>query len=208
MRRPTVNNTEFCGDFPAAHSMDTEWFAADRLGHVAVFRTQEDGPMPVIAASPVPFDCESWFLAALCRSGSAFRFDLSDMVADGKVYECRYADYASNLVTATEVPAEKVASMPYMDEEYSLLWLTSDEHIKSIEGASDWYRVPSRDKVLVHGLFAAPMIAEFSYRGWLRRAWLYCRLDPTRFGIFTYEYQGYMGPPFDPIAERALQRMH
>src|SRR5215831_3452120 len=30
-------------DFPAAHSMDVEWFAVDAQGSVAVFQTGEDG---------------------------------------------------------------------------------------------------------------------------------------------------------------------
>jgi hypothetical protein len=33
-------------DFPAAHSMDTEWFAVDRDGQVALFFTGENGSMP------------------------------------------------------------------------------------------------------------------------------------------------------------------
>jgi hypothetical protein len=33
-------------DFPAAHSMDTTWFAIDRDGHVGVFDTGETGPVP------------------------------------------------------------------------------------------------------------------------------------------------------------------
>ncbi len=33
-------------DFPAAHSMDTEWFAVDKCGHVAIFDGGEDGPVP------------------------------------------------------------------------------------------------------------------------------------------------------------------
>jgi hypothetical protein len=33
-------------DFPAAHSMDTEWFAVDRDGQVALFLTGENGSMP------------------------------------------------------------------------------------------------------------------------------------------------------------------
>jgi hypothetical protein len=33
-------------DFPAAHSMDTEWFAVDRDGHVASFFTGSDGIVP------------------------------------------------------------------------------------------------------------------------------------------------------------------
>jgi hypothetical protein len=33
-------------DFPAAHSMDTMWFAVDRDGHVAVFESGEAGAVP------------------------------------------------------------------------------------------------------------------------------------------------------------------
>ena len=37
-------------DHPAAHSMDTAWYAVDRDGHVAVFDSQEDGVVPESAA--------------------------------------------------------------------------------------------------------------------------------------------------------------
>jgi hypothetical protein len=33
-------------DYPAAHSMDTNWFAIDARGHVGVFTTGEPGHMP------------------------------------------------------------------------------------------------------------------------------------------------------------------
>ena len=36
-------------DFPAAHSMDTSWYAVDKCGHVAVFWSGEDGPVPEAA---------------------------------------------------------------------------------------------------------------------------------------------------------------
>jgi hypothetical protein len=36
--------TEF--DYPAAHSMDTAWYAVDEAGHVATFWTGENGPLP------------------------------------------------------------------------------------------------------------------------------------------------------------------
>jgi hypothetical protein len=37
-------------DFPAAHSMDTAWFAVDRDGNVALFETGEAGALPAGAA--------------------------------------------------------------------------------------------------------------------------------------------------------------
>ncbi len=36
-------------DYPAAHSMDTAWFAVDRDGHVAIFETGEAGAVPTEA---------------------------------------------------------------------------------------------------------------------------------------------------------------
>ena len=37
---------ERCGDYPAAHSMDTTWFAVDGKGHVGCFHTGRDGVVP------------------------------------------------------------------------------------------------------------------------------------------------------------------
>lgn len=37
-------------DFPAAHSMDSTWFAVDKAGHVALFATGADGAVPNQAA--------------------------------------------------------------------------------------------------------------------------------------------------------------
>jgi len=37
----------FDADYPAAHSMDTTWFAVDEEGHVAAFVTGESGAMPI-----------------------------------------------------------------------------------------------------------------------------------------------------------------
>jgi hypothetical protein len=38
-------------DFPAAHSMDTAWYAVDRDGHVGVFVTGPEGALPQAAAA-------------------------------------------------------------------------------------------------------------------------------------------------------------
>jgi hypothetical protein len=58
-------------DFPAAHSMDTEWFAVDRDGQVAVFVSGENGSVP---ADAPPGDIDD-VLGAL---GSAISFENSD----------------------------------------------------------------------------------------------------------------------------------
>ena len=38
-------------DFPAAHSMDTTWFAVDAEGNIGEFATGEDGALPIAAES-------------------------------------------------------------------------------------------------------------------------------------------------------------
>src|SRR4051812_12625276 len=42
--------------YPASHSMDTEWYAIDRAGNVAVFVTGEAGFIPKGAAGDLVFD--------------------------------------------------------------------------------------------------------------------------------------------------------
>ena len=47
-------------DYPAAHSMDTEWFAVDKCGHVAVFHSGEEGAVPEGAPFVYDFLSASW----------------------------------------------------------------------------------------------------------------------------------------------------
>jgi len=53
-------------DFPAAHSMDTCWYAVDGAGHVAVFLSGENGPVPQGAD---PDKHLGWFLRLLDNDG-------------------------------------------------------------------------------------------------------------------------------------------
>ncbi len=36
-------------DYPAAHSMDTYWFAVDEVGHIGMFYSGENGHVPDLA---------------------------------------------------------------------------------------------------------------------------------------------------------------
>jgi hypothetical protein len=62
-------------DFPAAHSMDTMWFAVDADGHVAVFDSGEGGGVPDAAYVDDPYG----LARALAATGDDdFDLDLSD----------------------------------------------------------------------------------------------------------------------------------
>ena len=43
-------------DYPAAHSMDTEWFAVDADGRVGSFWSGEDGSVPRVEDRPPRID--------------------------------------------------------------------------------------------------------------------------------------------------------
>ena len=34
--------------YPAGHSMDSQWFAVDKDGHIGFFDTSDEGPLPIM----------------------------------------------------------------------------------------------------------------------------------------------------------------
>jgi hypothetical protein len=82
-------------DYPAAHSMDTLWFAVDEVGHVGVFFTGEDGPAPagepgqnlfdllkqlpgVPELDPETDDAGWWDLLESVHEYGLFRYEITD----------------------------------------------------------------------------------------------------------------------------------
>jgi hypothetical protein len=61
--------TEPLLDYPAAHSMDTDWFAVDGEGNVALFRSGEEGAVPAHAGFAQ--DSGSHFLEQLVMEAAA-----------------------------------------------------------------------------------------------------------------------------------------
>jgi hypothetical protein len=54
-------------DYPAAHSMDTTWYAVDAAGHVGIFHSSENGPIPLSADQDQHL---FWFLRFLDSGGT------------------------------------------------------------------------------------------------------------------------------------------
>jgi hypothetical protein len=77
-------------DFPAAHSMDTVWFAVDADGHVGYFTTGEGGAVPVSADLPEPHDAyEVRDRLEECLPSGEARYDLQGFVPPGPRRERR-----------------------------------------------------------------------------------------------------------------------
>jgi hypothetical protein len=78
-------------DFPAAHSMDTVWFAVDRDGHVALFRSGEAGAVPEEAfAGDEAYRAQRELMQLLPASG--IRVDLAGRVMPGEEEARHYRD--------------------------------------------------------------------------------------------------------------------
>lgn len=71
-------------DYPAAHSMDSTWFAVDEDGQVAVFDTGEGGPMPE-GGFPVGGEAGGYGEHALEEEGLLARVLWARAVSDGRL---------------------------------------------------------------------------------------------------------------------------
>jgi hypothetical protein len=70
-------------DFPAAHSMDTEWFAVDAEGNVGLFDSSEDGAVPNRAATlggaaEPSFDAYTFYAGVAARRFAAGAWEHTD----------------------------------------------------------------------------------------------------------------------------------
>jgi hypothetical protein len=79
-------------DYPAAHSMDTTWFAVDRDGHVAVFDSGEAGAVPAAVAIDDGTNISERLREALPQSGIIY--DLASRTMAGPAGQEQLHDHA------------------------------------------------------------------------------------------------------------------
>jgi hypothetical protein len=169
-------------DYPAAHSMDTRWFSVDADGHVALFDSGQDGPVPVGVQDALWDDLGE----SLIRSDSGFVYDLVDLPQDGAIAVCAgsEAEHGYDLAGAPIITKRDLLGNVYPTCR-ALVWLRSASDSALLEGASSVV-VPSADGLLLLGEFSRAGLASMHDEGRLRRAWLHHTLDPSRFGFFRF----------------------
>lgn len=163
-------------DYPAAHSMDTQWFAIDKNGHVAGFDSGEAGAVP--ANGIRDFDLDK-HLAEL-------HFDEGDWCqsADGKIFRI---DWHKNI---TELQPTQLSDM----HAYCLLWL---------DGEAEWDLFLATSRKVKHyslrnqhftlklvDTIQGALLRSAIAQGLVNRAWIgFHALNwLERFGIFSYEH--------------------
>ncbi len=175
---------------PAAHSMDTDWFAVDALGQIGVFDSGEGGGVPL--AHFEAWSAQSSFdelLALLVGepAGSALRFDDHELFAPSP---------------STLDPWERysIAESPEQlgDGRGSLLIELADARAAAdprLNPDDNIYRLPG-DRVLIRGWFDYDRLA----RSWSELGIVRVRapydVEPGRLGVFRYSCSDYSAGPY------------
>lgn len=190
---------------PAAHSMDTDWFAIDELGHVAMFDSGPVGPVPEAAARH-------------CPTGSSFGDELLPLLDD---VEAGVLSYDAADIFAAPPPSGWIARLlgsslldapPRFDQSLFGVLLQMRPVAGVHERLPDYglRHLPSREGDYAWGHLESPVLRELWSEGWIIRAALGHEIDPTRLGLFYFEHHGEPEPDvYMRLSEpRAPLRVH
>lgn len=158
-------------DYPAAHSMDSEWFAVDADGHVAVFETGEAGICPTNASVRQDFSVIEEMVAA------GFSINVDEILArEPWVYDKTSSQWLGSV------------------------WLEAANATVDIkkELHGDAVKIPHATISLWHAGYAHPQkIYALQRQDKVKRAWDSEQLKYSDFGIYTYGYDDYtFGEPY------------
>lgn len=160
------------GDLPAAHSMDTCWFAVDDEGHVAVLETGQSGARP-LAWTGEPYGGQAIFDAV--RS-AGFPVGVPDALAcepSGRLW-WRGEDLS-------------LPGAPFLDEHHDLLVRLAHPRVASlIPGAAALPVEGGAPFAVVSCSVPGTLISALLRRGLIECAWSWCALPPNLFGLYDY----------------------
>lgn len=177
---------------PAAHSMDTEWFALDALGHVGVFDSGEGGGVPTAHfdawAPQSSFDALLRLLLGEPKS-VGLGYDLDRLFApyDGKA---RYAWESHVIAEQPEQLGDHGSVLVELHHEP-----TDMREWEAMGGSSGLVRLPG-PRPLLHGwLDQAQLAARWSALG-VKRVRVPYEIEPHRLGLFSYACEDYSAGPY------------
>ncbi len=184
-------------DFPAAHSMDTEWYAVDKEGNVGRFITGEAGAAPNSAWNDRGDALSVEDILRALPSGSGIEYDVDDLVAmpGGPVfdYTWRTRQYESSSFS-------NLAACHYL-----LLLLPNEESITALQASAPGIiarllgrrgapvtldRLPNSKHLLGYtdGPFPVSTLQSWIEEGKVLKAWVNHPLSSTRMGIYEYSH--------------------
>jgi hypothetical protein len=177
---------------PAAHSMDTDWFAVDALGHVGVFESGEGGGVP--DAHFREWESQSSFDELLERllgepTRAGLRFDEHELFAPDR------RDHPWDRYSIIEAP-EQLGDRSSALVELADASVLADPHLREGLSLSERFvRLPS-DRVLIRGWFDPTILAGLWHELGVIRVRSPYDLEPGRFGLFRYSCDDYSAGPY------------
>ncbi len=184
-------------DFPAAHSMDTTWFAVDRDGHVACFESGEAGAVPSGAfAGDEAYELRDRLAQLLPRGQAAF--DLAGRRVPGREGEGEEHSHGLGL------------NYPV------LMFLKSLDLVKGALASGQAVQAPSADGVAVTFQQLPPELGQRIHEAdaCLGCFFLFGRaqeggFDPAGQGLFEYSHltENWISGPYGRVA-RPLKPLH
>lgn len=167
---------------PAAHSMDTHWFAIDELGHVAMFAAGEVGPVPDPAARhwPEGSNISDDFLPLLRDvDAEALSYEAADIFAVPR------ASWVTRLLGTSMLDAP-----PRFDQTLSsvLMQLRAGAGVRERLFEHGLHVLPSREGDYGWGHLGSPLLRELWREGWIIRASLNHWPQADRMGMFCFEH--------------------
>jgi hypothetical protein len=161
-------------DLPAAHSMDTHWFAVDAEGKVALFVSHEAGAVPEVWQGEQ--DGGDTLVQGLHAAG---RLSLTEEDL-ARLPNLFYRD-PSGRYTDQEGPNT-------MSERYDLLMQLSHERVRDVLPRAQSIASPSLRLVIVPGPLPVGFIEQLLQRGLVQRAWSWFELPPSAHGLYTFDH--------------------
>lgn len=170
-------------DYPAAHSMDSEWFAVDAHGNVGVFDTGEAGVCPAFAV--VSQDVEL----------------IEEMLAAG-------FDYNADAIVASEPGWSQNGTPSEKRDWLQSVWMeTSSGNVKLVpETDAKVLWVPHPDLTMFYTSYmSSANLRKLVKDGKVLRAWTDQPMEYQGFGIFHYSCEDYgFGEPYDLMDKPSL----
>jgi hypothetical protein len=184
-------------DFPAAHSMDTYWFAVDRDGRVAVFDSGEAGAVPASAGVQEDRSLLEQFAAAAPWSLAEFQRALGDADPSSEPHPALEAE-----LTERAVGQDDEEDMFDFDSTWTLMFLESAEPLRQEIDRRAAVALPATEgvAVLVKNL-TRPLADRLHQAG----ACLGCfgpydyEELPTLLGLYAYDHscENWISGPYD-----------
>lgn len=193
-------------DFPAAHSMDTEWFAIDEQGHVGHFETGEAGSVPNEALTNHDGGDSGFTQAILSLTpNDGIEYYIDDLVAlpggpvfeyswESKIYESRALSnvkyiFAALLLLDNESLFSSTSELP-REPALGLLSRILGKQPPKTPKPIKINRVLNSQHILgyIDSTLEIETLENWIRLGLIKRAWINHGIEASRVGIFCYEH--------------------